>query len=253
MSVTRMLRALVALLLACVVVSPATAARPAPQKRVLLFTYSTGYRHSSIDPGAVALVALGKREHIDIVPSADPEIFSTAGLKRFDAIIFLSNTTDPKKPESEWFQGDKRTALKAFVHRGGGIVGIHAASDSHYFWPWYQQMIGGHFARHPQGTPTGVVKIVDRAHRSTISLPAKQTRTDEWYYFDDYNPEMHLIATIDPHSIGEKDVNPNPVSWSHTFEGGRVFYTAMGHTVESFSEPYFMKHVAGGLKWVLRR
>ena len=253
MSVTHMLRLFLSVLLGLLLTSPAAAANAAQQKRVLLFTYSTGYRHSSIDPGAVALVALGKREHINIVASADPEIFSTAGLKRFDAIIFLSNTTDPKKPESEWFQGDKRTALQAFVHRGGGIVGIHAASDSHYNWPWYQQMIGAHFARHPQGTPTGTVKLVDRAHRSTAGLPAKVTRTDEWYYFDDYNPEMHLLATVDPQSLGEKDVNPNPMSWSHTFEGGRVFYTAMGHTVESFSEPYFLKHVTGGLNWVLRR
>ncbi|MFL6733464.1 MAG: ThuA domain-containing protein, partial [Sphingomicrobium sp.] len=177
-------------------ISPATAAQR--QKRVLLFTYSTGYRHASIDPGATALVALGKRQNIAITSSADPEVFSTSGLKNYDAIIFLSNTTDPKKPESEWFQGERRTALQNFVHRGGGIVGIHAATDSHYHWPWYQQLIGGHFAKHPQGTPTGTIKVVDRTHRSTAGLPSKITRTDEWYYFDDYNPEMHLLVTVDP-------------------------------------------------------
>ena len=107
--------------------------------------------------------------------------------------------------------------------------------------------------RHPQGTPTGTIKIVDRAHPSTRGLPPKINRTDEWYYFDDYNPEMHLLVTLDPQTIGQEDVNPNPISWTHTFEGARVFYTAMGHTEESYSDPNFMKHLAGGLNWVLKR
>lgn len=253
MEYMRVLRMLTAALLGLAVTASAYAA-PAPrEKRVLLFSHSTGYRHASIEPGAAALKQLGARERIAMTASEDPNVFSTAGLRSFDAIIFISTSSDPKKPESEWFQGERRTALQAFVRRGGGIVGIHAASDSHYHWPWYQRMIGGHFVSHPKGTPTGTVKIVDSAHRSTRGLSAQITRTDEWYYFGDYNPEMKLLVTLDPQSIGEKDVNPNPVSWSHNFEGGRVFYTAMGHTNESYSEPNFLKHVAGGLNWVLRR
>jgi type 1 glutamine amidotransferase len=231
--------------------SPAGAATA--DKRVLLFSHSTGYRHASIEPGVAALRTLGTREGIAMVPSEDPAVFTPERLKEFDAIIFLSTSTDPKKPESEWFQGARRSALQAFVRRGGGVVGIHAASDSHYHWPWYQRLIGGHFASHPEGTPKGTVKVVDRKHRSTVGLPATITRNDEWYYFDDYNAEANLLVTLDPQSIGAKDVNPNPVSWSHNFEGGRVFYTAMGHTNESFTEPNFLKHVSGGLNWVLRR
>jgi hypothetical protein len=247
------LRSIAAILLGLVLTSAAIAADAPRQKRVLLFTHSTGYRHASIEPGAAALIQLGKRERVSITRSEDPNIFSPSGLRTYDAIIFLSTSTDPKKPDSEWFQGPRRTALQAFVRRGGGIVGIHAASDSHYHWPWYQQLIGGHFARHPQGTPTGTVAVVDPLHRSTRGLPNRMTRTDEWYYFDDYNPRMHLLMTLDPKSIGEADVNPNPVSWSHNFEGARVFYTAMGHTNESYSDPDMLKHLAGGLNWVLRR
>ena len=253
MSIMRLWRLLVAALLAIAVTGAAFAATPPQQKRVLIFSHSTGYRHASIEPGVAAFKQLAARERVGVVASEDPNLFSPAGLKGFDAIIFLSTSTDSKKPESEWFQGERRTALQAFVRRGGGIVGIHAASDSHYHWPWYQRMIGGHFISHPKGTPTGTVKIVDPTHRSTRGLPAKITRTDEWYYFGDYNPEMKLLITLDPHSIGEKDSNPNPVSWSHNFEGGRVFYTAMGHTNESYSDANFLKHVAGGLNWVLRR
>jgi type 1 glutamine amidotransferase len=230
---------------------PAAPAAAAGPPRVLLFSHSTGYRHASIGPGIAAIQGLGAREKIVIVPSEDPNVFSAEGLSGFDAIIFLSTSTDPKNPQSEWFQGPRRDALQAFVRRGGGIVGIHAASDSHYNWPWYGRMIGGHFTRHPQGTPEGTLRVVDRKHRSTRALPETMRRVDEWYYFDDYDPENHILVTLDPASIGEKDVNPNPVSWSHEFEGGRVFYTAMGHTDESYADPNFLTHLAGGLRWVL--
>ena len=231
---------------------PAEAA-PKGQARVLLFTHSTGYRHASIEPGSAAIQALGPREKVVIIPTADPNVFSAEGLKGYDAIIFLSNSTDPKKPESEWFQGAKREALQAFVRRGGGVVGIHAASDSHYHWPWYGRLIGGRFTSHPPGTPEGTIRVVDRKHPATKDLPATDRRVDEWYYFQDHNPETKLLVTLDPQSIGEKDVNPNPVSWALEFEGGRVFYTAMGHTVESYSDRNFMAHLAAGLRWVLRR
>jgi type 1 glutamine amidotransferase len=235
----------------------AAAANPAEAKdangkpRVLLFSHSTGYRHASIEPGVAAIKGLAAREKIDIVATEDPHVFSPDGLKDVDAIIFLSTSTDPKKPESEWFQGARREALQGFVRSGGGIVGIHAASDSHFHWPWYGRMIGGYFARHPEGTPEGTIRVTDPKHPANKRLPATIRRVDEWYYFDDYNPEMRLLVTLDPASIGAKDVNPNPVSWSHEFEGGRVFYTAMGHTNESFADRNFLDHLAGGLHWAM--
>lgn len=249
------LAALVALQLS-ILSAPAPAGQAATAEtppQVLLFSHSTGFRHESIEPGAQAIKVLGAREKLVVVHSEDPDVFSADGLANIDAVIFLSSSTDPKKPESEWFQGPRREALQAFVRRGGGVVGIHAASDSHYHWPWYQRLIGAHFASHPQGTPEGTVHVVAPAHRANKGLPKSITRVDEWYYFDDYNPQMTVLVTLDPASIGEKDVNPNPVSWAHEFDGGRVFYTAMGHTVESYSDPYFLNHLAGGLAWVLKR
>ena len=231
----------------------ATTAPPAAAPRVLLFSHSTGYRHASIEPGVAAIRALGAREGMTVVHSEDPNVFSTAGLQGYEAIIFLSTSTDSKKPESEWFQGSRREALQTFVRGGGGIVGIHAASDSHYHWPWYVRMIGGHFASHPEGTPEGEVRVVDSSHPATRTLPERIRRVDEWYYFDDYSPTSRVLVTLDPASIGQKDANPNPVSWAHEYEGGRVFYTAMGHTAETYADPYFLTHLAGGLRWAMRR
>jgi len=220
--------------------------------RVLVFSHSTGFRHGSIETGVAAIEALGARIGMEVVASEDPALFDGEGLDGFDAIVLLSTTTDPDDPASEWWVGERRQALQDFVHGGGGIVGIHAAADSHYHWPWFGRLIGGRFASHPRGTPAGEVTVTDPGHPANAGLAATQRRTDEWYYFGDQDPTADLLATFDPASIGEADVNPNPAAWAHEFEGGRVFYTAMGHTDESFAEPWFLQHLESGLNWAVK-
>jgi hypothetical protein len=238
------------LLLALLALSTAASAGPA-KPRLLLFTGSTGYRHASIDPGAAALTALGRRQGFEVVTRDDPAAFDD--LRAYRVIVLLSTTTDPKKAESEWLQGPRRTELQRFVRAGGGVAAIHAAADSHYHWPWYGALIGGRFERHAEGTPRGTLRRHASRHPAAKPVPERFERTDEWYYFADYDPASELLVSLDPASIGEKDVNPNPVSWARRFEGGRVFYTAMGHTAESYSEPLFLRHVAGGLRWAAGR
>ncbi len=231
----------------------AVAAVAQDRPNVLVFSHTTGWRHSSIETGVEALARLGAERGIDIVASEDPALFDGDALDGFDAIVFLSTTTEEDDPASEWFVGERRKKLQDFVHRGGGIVGIHAAADSHYGWPWFGRLIGARFARHPAGTPAGHVTVTDPDHPATAGLEPELTRIDEWYYFEDFDPTVHLLAVVDPQSIGESDVNPNPMSWSHEFEGARVFYTAMGHTEESYADPWLIRHIAQGLDWVLQR
>ena len=240
------------LLIAAFFISASTADAQPSRGAILIYSGTTGYRHDSIPAGINAVTAIAKRRGLDVVATENPDVFSANSLKRFRAIILLSCTTDPKNPSSEWLVGDRRTALQQFVRQGGGIVAIHAAADSHYSWPWYGRLIGGHFARHPAGTPQGIVHVVDPSHPAVAGLARTERRKDEWYYFDDYDPTSRLLVVLDPSSIREKDVNPNPMSWVRTVDGGRVFYTAMGHTKESYSDPWFLRHVADGLDWVLR-
>jgi type 1 glutamine amidotransferase len=234
------MRRLILLLLAVLIAAPAAAA---DRGAILIYSGTTGYRHESIPAGIAAVTSIAKKRGLAVEASEDPNVFSADSLKRFRAIVLLSCTTDPKNPASEWLTGSRRAALQQFVHRGGGILAIHAAADSHYHWPWYGKMIGGHFARHPQGTPTGTIRM--------LATGETRSRTDEWYYFDDWDPTSHLLVTLDPQSIGEADVNPNPMTWTRKVEGGRVFYTAMGHTTENYSEPWFLDQLAEGLDWVL--
>ena len=234
------------LLLIALVLSSVAANAPAQSSRgaILIYSGTTGYRHDSIPAGIEAITTIARQRRLAVVASEDPAIFSADSLRRFRAIVLLSCTTDPKNPASEWLVGDRRTALQDFVERGGGVLAIHAAADSHYNWPWYGKLIGGRFARHPSGTPTGTIRVA--------ATGETRQRTDEWYYFDDYDPTSKLLVTLDPTSIGEKDVNPNPMSWTRTVGRGRLFYTAMGHTKESYSEPWFLRHIASGFDWVLR-
>lgn len=240
-------------LAAALVLLLTASAAPPPAGAILIFSHTSGYRHESIPAGVQALTAIARRQGLAAEHSEDPAVFAPARLRRYRAIVLLSTTTDPKHAASEWLVGDRRTALQGFVARGGGIVAVPAAADSHYHWPWYGRLIGGRFARHPAGTPKGKVAIVGRSHPAGRGLPAAVERVDEWYYFDDYDPSSTLLATLDPGSIGEGDSNPNPVAWARTVDGGRVFYTAMGHTTESYSEPFFLRHLEGGLRWAIAR
>jgi type 1 glutamine amidotransferase len=234
------MRRLILVLIALLFAAPAAAA---PHGTILIYSGTTGYRHESIPAGIAAVTKLAKARGLTVEASEDPSVFATDRLKRYRAIVLLSCTTDPKNPASEWLTGSRRDALQGFLRSGHGILAIHAAADSHYHWPWYSKMIGGHFARHPTGTPTGTVR--------TLATGETRIRTDEWYYFDDWDPTSHLLVTLDPTSIGEADVNPNPMNWTRKVEGGRVFYTAMGHTTASYSEPWFLKQLGAGLDWVL--
>jgi uncharacterized protein len=225
----------------------------ADKGRVLVYSGSTGFRHDSIPAAVTALKSLGAKAGYVIDATEDPEVFTAEKLKNYQAIVFVSSTTDPKKPESEWFVGARREALKGFLKDGKGVVGLHAAGDSHYHWGWYGQMIGGYFERHPKGTPKAVVTVVDPKHPATAKLPRTLERVDEWYYYKDFDPTVHVLITVDPATIGdgEADVNPNPLVWYHDFGGGRVFYSGLGHTAENYTEPYVITLLTGALEYAV--
>ena len=225
----------------------------AEKAHVLVYSGSTGFRHDSIPAAVEALKSVGAKAGYVVDATEDSEVYTTEKLKPYKAIVFVSSTTDPKKPESEWFVGARREALQGFLKDGKGVVGLHAAGDSHYHWGWYGQMIGGYFERHPKGTPKGTVTVINAKNPATAKLPKTLERNDEWYYYKDFDPTVRVLITVDPASIGdgEADVNPNPLVWCHAFGGGRVFYSGLGHTSESYSEPYLVNLLSGALVYAV--
>jgi type 1 glutamine amidotransferase len=216
----------------------------AQETRLLVFSATKGFRHSSIDAGKKAIAALCKENDFACDFSEDPSDFNDQFLGNYDALIFLNSTGD-------LFNESEQLALQKFIKNGGGWIGIHAATDAEYQWPWYGKLAGAYFESHPD-RQEAVVDIVDRENIAMSMLPAKWKRYDEWYNFKEVNPEIHVLAYLDETSYkGGNMNNRHPIVWFNEFDGGRAFYTGFGHTDETFADPLFIAHLLGGIRLVL--
>jgi len=141
--------------------------------------------------------------------------------------------------------------LERHIAAGHGFVGVHSAADTEYDWPWYGGLMGAYFASHPDVQPA-VVHREDANHPSMASLPDVWVRTDEWYNFQTNprdTPDIHVLASLDESSYSGGTMGDHPIAWYQEYAGGRAWYTAGGHTRESYSEPLFLQHLLGGLEY----
>jgi len=223
---------------------------------VLVFTRTAGYRHDAIGPGVEAIRGLGADNGFTVTQTEEASTFSDAALAAYDVVIFLSTTGDV-------LDANQQAALERYVRAGGGWVGIHAATDTEYDWPWYGQLIGGAYFRSHPAIQTAVVNVEQSAHASTHHLPASFSIEDELYNFR-ANPRgaVTVLMTLDEatYSAGEGAMGPDhPIAWYHAFDGGRAWYTALGHRGELYrSDPdparqamftFFTQHLLGGIQW----
>jgi type 1 glutamine amidotransferase len=213
--------------------------------RLLVFSRTTGYHHASIPDGIAAVQMLGKQNGFDVDTTTSPALFRDDVLKKYAALVFMS-TTDSART---LLGNDAEQALQRYIRAGGGFVGVHAATDAEYTWDWYGKMIGAYFLSHPK-IQEAVLHVTDASHPATKGLPAEWKRTDEWYNFKNLSSDIHVLITIDENSYtGGKNGNFHPMSWWHDFEGGRIFYTELGHTSESYKDPLYLQHLLGGIKY----
>jgi cytochrome c len=209
---------------------------------VLVFSKTAAYRHASIPQGIHAIKELGAAHGFAVDSTEDGARFSDATLARYKVVVFL-NTTGDILDDAE------KAAFERYIRSGGGFVGIHSASDTEYQWPWYGRLVGAWFASHPQ-IQRATVYIVNPAHPSTRGLPASWERTDEWYNFR-ANPRgvVRVLASLDEATYSGGTMGADhPIAWCQDIDGGRSWYTAMGHTVESYAEPLFRLHLLGGIE-----
>jgi type 1 glutamine amidotransferase len=222
---------------------------------ILVYTKNgEGYVHENIPYSVAALEKLGTEYGFTVVVSDDPAQFTDENLQQYDALVF-SNTNN------EAFDTDaQRRALESYIHRGGGFVAIHSASGSERKWPWFSKLLGGNFERHaPRQDFT--VEVVDRTHPSTAFLPDTwQIEDDECYYLKELNPRIRVLLAADMETVSDngKDEFPGmlfgdrfPLAWYQEFDGGRQWYTSLGHRPEHYEDPRFMRHILGGIQWVV--
>jgi type 1 glutamine amidotransferase len=217
--------------------------------QILVFTKTMGYRHKSIEKGVETLKNLGKENNFSITQTEDSLQFNEANLKKYDLVLFLSTTMDVLGPDQE-------QAFKKYINNGGNYMGIHAASDTEYGWPWYGKLVGAYFTSHPNDPNVREAKmnVVNREHPSTVHLKETWVRNDEWYNYKNINPDMNVLIYLDETSYeGGTNGDNHPIAWYQEFDGGRVFYTGGGHTNESYDEPDFQKHLVGGINYCLGR
>lgn len=217
--------------------------------QILVFTKTMGYRHKSIEKGVETLKNLGKENNFSVTQTEDSLQFNESNLKKYDLVLFLSTTMDVLGPDQE-------QAFKNYINNGGNYMGIHAASDTEYDWPWYGKLVGAYFTSHPNNPNVREAKmnVVNREHLSTAHLKDTWVRNDEWYNYKNINPAMNVLIYLDETSYeGGTNGDNHPIAWYYEFDGGRVFYTGGGHTEESYDEPDFQKHLVGGINYCLGR
>jgi type 1 glutamine amidotransferase len=229
----------------------AETAQPAtPAFRVLVFSKTLGFRHQNIPLGIEAIRQLGAEHGFAVDASEDSTVFTPENLARYKTVVFLSATGDILNEPQE-------KALREYVENGGGFAGIHGAlfgpAACEDKWAWYGELCCVSFKNHSAVVPARV-DIEDRLNPSTADLPEQWTRTDEWYNYDGTpRGKARVLATIDEKTYTGGSVGADhPIAWCKRAGKGVMWYTAMGHTDESFREPLFLKHVLGGIQLTAR-
>ena len=231
-----------------------TAALPAlaEQFSVLLFTKTGGWHHESINAGVTAMKKMAERHHFKLEWHEMSSVFNDERLKSYDAIVFLNTTADILNDEQ---QG----AMERFIQSGKGFVGIHSASDTEYEWDWYTKMVGRTFHIHP-AIQTAEIDVIDRTFPGVERMPDTFLWTDEFYEFGAERIEgLNYILSIDESTYdpaadwgkvkGKGMGDFHPIAWYHEYDGGRAFYTGLGHVPATFEDKLFLEHIYGGLYW----
>ena len=214
---------------------------------ILIFTKTEGFRHESIETGVDSIRAIAERIGLEVTTTEDASLFYEKNLKQYACVIFLSTTGDVLNDEEQH-------EFKRYIQAGGSFLGVHAAADTEYDWPWYGGLVGAYFNGHPNNpnVRNADIELVDKEHISCTHLPTKWNRDDEWYNYKNINPNIEVLLNLDENSYeGGTNGTEHPIAWCHTYDGGRSFYTGSGHTIESFQEEAFIKHLEGGILYCI--
>jgi len=227
---------------AALLAAPASPAAAAPVTKVLVFSKTAGFRHSSIPNGIAAIQALGAANGFSVTATEDANQFTTANLAQYQAVVWLSTTGDV-------LNATQQSAFQSYIASGKGYVGVHAAADTEYDWAWYGGLVGAYFQSHP-AIQQATIRVEDRSTVMTSHLPADWTRTDEWYsYRSNPRANVRVLMRLDESTYSGGSMGDHPISWCQNYGGGRAFYTGLGHTEASYTETNFTRMLLGAIQW----
>ena len=215
---------------------------------VLVLTATAGYVHVDAIPAGKKLIALlGEKYGYNVLHTKDPKALKKIDFSTIDTLIFLCTTLDI-------LNNRQQAMIKDYIRKGGGYVGIHAAADTEYEWPWYGQLVGAYFESHPEGTPRATITTIDTNNPFTNHLPASWSIEDEWYNFTFKNKEIIPLLNLEESSFeGGKNGPEHPITWYHNYDGGRAFYTGLGHRGEVYEDERFIELLQKGIAYTMKK
>ena len=221
-------------------------------KEVKMLVYTKngkGYVHDNIPSAVACIQRLAAQNGFSVDVSDNPADFNDANLKKYSALIFTSTNNDVFDTDAQ------KVAMMRYIQAGGGFVAIHSVTGTERNWPWFKRLVGGTFVRHAKHQRFQEI-IIDSKNVSTSFLPKRWDVNDECYYTKEINPDIHVLMVHDLSTVKD-DNKPTiygeafPSTWCHEFDGGRQWYTALGHDGKTYSDPLFEKFIMGGIKWVI--
>jgi len=226
--------------------------------KALVFSKTAAFRHTECIPQGTTRIAQMSAHHgFAVDATEDAGAFNDANLAKYDVVIFLCTTGDV-------LNNTQQAAFERYIQAGGGYAGIHSASDTEYDWAWYGGLVGAYFRDHPgvagvnQQFQTATMDVEDPHTAATNGIPRRWTREEEWYNFrTNPRPNVHVLLSVDESTYdprgysvpgGSPPMGDHPISWCHSYDGGRAFYTALGHKGVYWDEPLLLSHVLGGIE-----
>ncbi|RAJ75140.1 glucose/arabinose dehydrogenase [Chitinophaga dinghuensis] len=241
----KLINRLLLLIVVVTIVAGCTKKREGKPK-ILVFTKTMGFRHASIPAGIEAFqTTLAKDLNIQVDTTEDATKFNEDTLAQYAAVVFLNTTGDVLDNYQE-------ADFERYIQAGGGFVGVHAGTDTEYDWGWYNHLVGAQFANHPEGVHDAKLDVKTPQFFDPYKLPPSFSHTDEWYNFKKLDTTVKVLISLDETTYKGGTMNNNhPIAWYHEYDGGRAFYTGMGHTPESYKEENFLHQLRAGIKYAI--
>lgn len=225
---------------------------------VLIYTKNgKGYIHDNIPAAVKAIQSIAKNEKFNVVVSDDASIFTQEKLKNFSILIFPSTNNDV------FDNNEQRLAFRRYMEAGGGFVGIHSVTGTERNWTWFKMMLGCTFSWHAKYQKFTVRKL-DAAHPSMKNVPLVWEREDECYFGKELYPVTHVLMGHQISSLIQNDSSQKvqiqknagtyleyyPSVWYNEFQGGHVWVTTLGHSIESYQDPVYINHLTEGIRYI---
>lgn len=210
--------------------------------QVLVFSKATDYRHDAITNGIAAIKTMGALNNFAVVATEDARAFAETNLAGFEVVVFLLTSGDV-------LDANQKAAFQRFIQAGNGFVGIHSASATEMNWPWYIGLVGAALSNH-SAVVAARIQLEDANHPSTDFLPQSWTRTDEWFnYSSNPRSNVRVLLRLDESSYTGGTMGDHPIAWCHEYEGGRAWFTGLGHADTTYNDPLFRRHLLGGIQY----